>query len=132
MAARDFLRNNWPAVTIAVTAACDRMRCVRNSAYFTSTHQIASWPTGSEGGAYSEIGKRYRAALESAGVEVQLVPTAGSLGQPRPAAQPKVRSQPVGLYSRRHGRRGRSVRRPRVRLEPSSTNPCGFSIGGGF
>jgi TRAP-type uncharacterized transport system substrate-binding protein len=35
--------------------------------------------TGPEGGAYYELGKRYRAELENEGVKVQLVPTAGSL-----------------------------------------------------
>jgi TRAP-type uncharacterized transport system substrate-binding protein len=35
--------------------------------------------TGPKGGAYYEIGTRYREALASAGVEVRLLPTAGSL-----------------------------------------------------
>ena len=34
--------------------------------------------TGSPGGAYFDFGERYRAALASAGVEVRVVPTAGS------------------------------------------------------
>ena len=35
--------------------------------------------TGPEGGAYNELGERYRSALARAGVEVRLVPTGGSL-----------------------------------------------------
>ena len=35
--------------------------------------------TGPEGSAYYEDGKRYRAALAKAGVEVQLLPTVGSV-----------------------------------------------------
>ncbi len=34
--------------------------------------------TGSEGGTFYDVGERYRAVLASAGVEVRLVPTAGS------------------------------------------------------
>jgi TRAP-type uncharacterized transport system substrate-binding protein len=35
--------------------------------------------TGPEGDAYHEVGKRYRTALARANVQLQLVPTAGSL-----------------------------------------------------
>jgi TRAP-type uncharacterized transport system substrate-binding protein len=41
-------------------------------------HQIVM-VTGPEGDAYYEVGKRYRAALAKADVEVRLVPTAGSV-----------------------------------------------------
>jgi TRAP transporter TAXI family solute receptor len=77
MAARDFLRNNWPAITIAVTAAAIVIAAI---AMFRglppSTIVIA---TGAEGGAYYEFGKRYRAELAGAKVDVQVMRTAGSL-----------------------------------------------------
>jgi len=77
MALRNFLRNNWPAVTIAVTAA--GIACAAIGMLLTMPPRMIVMATGSEGGAYYEVGKRYRAALASAGVEVRLVPTAGSL-----------------------------------------------------
>jgi TRAP transporter TAXI family solute receptor len=77
MAAKNFLRNNWPVITIAVTAAaiaCAAIVVLRGLP--PSTIVLA---TGAEGGAYYEFGKRYRAELARANVEVQLRPTAGSL-----------------------------------------------------
>ena len=76
MALRDFLRNNWPAVAIAVTVV---------AAVIAAVVILRSMPprtivmaTGSEGGTFYDVGERYRAALASSGVEVRLVPTAGS------------------------------------------------------
>ena len=77
MAAKDFLRNNWPAVTIAMTAAA--IACAAVVILNTLPPRTITMVTGPEGGAYYEIGERYRAALARAGVEVRLVPTAGSL-----------------------------------------------------
>jgi len=77
MPAGAFLRNHWPSVTIAVTAvaiAGAALALLRTM----PPHRIVM-ATGPEGGAYDEIGKRYRAALARADVEVQLVPTAGSV-----------------------------------------------------
>jgi TRAP-type uncharacterized transport system substrate-binding protein len=75
MAARDLLRNNWPAITIAVTAAVIAyMAIVMLGSMPPRTIVMA---TGPEGGAYSVVGKLYRAALGD-DVEVRLVPTAGS------------------------------------------------------
>jgi TRAP-type uncharacterized transport system substrate-binding protein len=77
MSAGDFLRNHWPAITIAVTTAA-----IAGAALVTvrgmPPHQIVM-VTGPEGDAYYEVGKRYRAALAKADVEVRLVPTAGSV-----------------------------------------------------
>jgi TRAP-type uncharacterized transport system substrate-binding protein len=77
MGARAFLRNNWPSVTIAVTAA---------AIGFVALVLLSNMPphrlvmaTGPEGGSYYEDGKRYRAAIAKEGVDVQLVPTAGSV-----------------------------------------------------
>src|SRR5262250_1441792 len=77
MAARDVLRNDWPAITIAVTAAA--IVCAAIVMLHSMPPRVVVMATGPEGGAYYELGKRYRAELASAGVEVRLVPTAGSL-----------------------------------------------------
>jgi TRAP transporter TAXI family solute receptor len=77
MAARDFLRNNWPAVTVTVTAAaivCAAIVMLRGMP--PSTIVIA---TGGPGGAYYDFGNRYREELARANVEVRVMQTAGSL-----------------------------------------------------
>jgi len=77
MSAREFLRNNWPAITIAVTAgaiACAAVVVLRG----LPPHVIVM-ATGPEGGAYYELGQRYREALAKANVELRLVTTAGSV-----------------------------------------------------
>src|SRR6516164_6249995 len=77
MPIRDFLPHHWPAITITVTAAA-----IGYAAFVMlgnmPPHRIVM-ATGPEGSAYYEDGKRYRAALAKAGVEVQLLPTAGSV-----------------------------------------------------
>jgi len=77
MSARDFLRNHWPAITITVTAAA--IACAAFVMLRSMPPHLIVMATGPEGDAYYEIGKRYRAALARANVEVQLVPTAGSV-----------------------------------------------------
>src|SRR5271155_1821192 len=77
MAARDIIRNHWPAITITVTAAvivCAAIVMLRDMPPRTIV-----MATGPEGGAYYELGKRYQTTLAGAGVEVRLVPTAGSV-----------------------------------------------------
>src|SRR3974390_1177963 len=77
MPAGDFLRHNWPAVTISVTAAaiaCAALLMLRSM----PPHRIVM-ATGPEGDAYYQVGERYRAALARENVEVQLVATAGSV-----------------------------------------------------
>ena len=76
MAARDLLRNNWPAITIAVTAAV--IACMAIVMLRSMPPGMIVMATGPEGGSYYELGKRYRAVLSEAGVEVRLIPTAGS------------------------------------------------------
>jgi TRAP-type uncharacterized transport system substrate-binding protein len=77
MSAADFLRNHWPAITIAVTTAAIAGAAIVMLRSMPP-HQIVM-VTGPEGDAYYEVGKRYRAALAKADVEVRLVPTAGSV-----------------------------------------------------
>jgi TRAP-type uncharacterized transport system substrate-binding protein len=77
MATKDFLRNNWPAVSITVTAAAIVIAAI--IILYTLPPRMIVMATGPKGGAYYEIGKRYRTALASAGVKVRLLPTDGSL-----------------------------------------------------
>src|SRR5215471_6144795 len=72
-----FVRNHWPSVTITVTAVA-----IAGAALVllrSMPPHVIVMATGPEGGAYDEIGKRYRAALARSNVEVQLMPTAGSV-----------------------------------------------------
>jgi len=77
MTAGEFLRTRWPAITIGVTAAAIALAAIVMLSNMPP--RMIMMATGAEGGAYYELGKRYRAELESEGVKVQLVPTAGSL-----------------------------------------------------
>jgi TRAP-type uncharacterized transport system substrate-binding protein len=77
MAVRDFLRNSWPTVAITVTVAA--IACAVAAVILSMPPRVIVMATGSEGGAYQEVGKRYRAALASAGVDLRLVPTAGAV-----------------------------------------------------
>ena len=77
MSARHFLENHWPSITIAVTATAIAgafLVMLRSM----PPHQIVM-ATGREGDVYYEIGERYRAALSYENVQVQLMPTAGSV-----------------------------------------------------
>ena len=76
MAARDLLRNNWPAITIAVTAAA--IACMAIVMLRSMPPRMIVMATGPEGGFYYKLGERYRAVLSEAGVEVRLFPTVGS------------------------------------------------------
>jgi TRAP-type uncharacterized transport system substrate-binding protein len=77
MPARDFLRHNWPAATIVLTAAAIFLLALVMLSNMPP-HRIVM-ATGPEGDAYHEIGERYREALARANIEVQLRPTAGSV-----------------------------------------------------
>jgi TRAP transporter TAXI family solute receptor len=77
MALREFLRSNWHLLTIALSAGV----IVCAAAFLLSTmppHSIAM-ATGPEGGGDYEIGRQYQELLARSGVELRLVPTAGSL-----------------------------------------------------
>ncbi len=77
MSARDLLRHHWPAVTITVIAAALAFAVL--AMLHTMPPRVLVMATGPEGGAYYEVGRRYRAALARAGVEVRLAPTGGSI-----------------------------------------------------
>jgi TRAP-type uncharacterized transport system substrate-binding protein len=77
MATKNFLRNHWPAISITVTAGAIVIAAI--VILLTLPPRMIVMATGPKGGAYYEIGTRYREALAKAGVEVRLLPTAGSL-----------------------------------------------------
>jgi TRAP-type uncharacterized transport system substrate-binding protein len=77
MAARDLLRNNWPAITVTVTAAA--IACMAIVMLGSMPPRMIVMATGPEGGTYYELGERYRAELARSNVEVRLVPTVGSV-----------------------------------------------------
>jgi TRAP-type uncharacterized transport system substrate-binding protein len=76
MAAKDILRNNWPAITITVTAAA--IACAAIVTLRSMPPRMIVMATGPEGGTYYEVGERYRVALALANVDLRLLPTAGS------------------------------------------------------
>jgi TRAP transporter TAXI family solute receptor len=76
MSAKRFLQTHWPSIAIAATAAA--IGCVTFAMVWTLPPRSIVMATGAEGGDYYELGKRYRAVLAQDGVDVQLVPTAGS------------------------------------------------------
>jgi len=73
----EFLRHNWPAITIGVTAVA--IACAAIVVLSNMPPRVIVMATGPEGDTYHDIGQRYRAVLARANVEVQLVPTAGSV-----------------------------------------------------
>ena len=77
MLGSDFLRHHWPTITISLTAAA--IACLAVVMLFSMPPHRIVMATGPEGDAYYEIGRRYRAALARANVDVQLVQTAGSV-----------------------------------------------------
>jgi TRAP-type uncharacterized transport system substrate-binding protein len=77
MPTSNFLRHHWPTVTIAVTGAA--IACAAVVMFSTMPPRRVVMATGPEGGAYYEVGQRYRAALARENVDLQLVPTQGSI-----------------------------------------------------
>ena len=73
----NLLRHNWPAITIGVTAAA--IACAAVVMLSNMPPRVIVMATGPEGDTYYDIGQRYRTVLARANVEVQLVPTAGSV-----------------------------------------------------
>jgi TRAP-type uncharacterized transport system substrate-binding protein len=115
MSARHFLQSNWQSIAIAVTVAA--VACAFLVIWLSMPPHAIVMATGPEGGTYYELGERYRTVLARSGVEVRLVPTAGSvenlakLLDPRsgvslalmqgelPAQEPPQNSSHLGLCS---------------------------------
>jgi len=77
MSAKHFLHSHWPSIMIAATAGA--IACVFLAMLWTLPPRTIVMATGPQGGDYYQLGQRYRAALAKDGVEVRLVPTAGSV-----------------------------------------------------
>jgi TRAP-type uncharacterized transport system substrate-binding protein len=76
MRLKDFLRDNWPSVTIAITVGV--IACAFLFLLWNMPPRVIVMATGAEGGTYYELGKRYQALLARDNIEVRLMPTAGS------------------------------------------------------
>src|SRR5262245_11119858 len=74
---RELLQANWHVVTIAITAGV--IVCTAMVLVGTMPPRAIVMATGPEGGAYQEIGKQYKAALQRSGEHLRLVTSAGSL-----------------------------------------------------
>jgi TRAP transporter TAXI family solute receptor len=76
MAAKDFIRNNWPTITICVTAAAIAVAAVMMLRSVPPDSIVIA--TGGSTGAYYKFGQRYHDELEKIGVKVDVKATAGS------------------------------------------------------
>jgi TRAP transporter TAXI family solute receptor len=77
MVVRELLRANWHVVTIAITAGA--ISCAAIVLLGTMPPSAIVMATGPKGGAYQEIGKQYKEALQRSGELLRLVTSAGSL-----------------------------------------------------
>jgi TRAP transporter TAXI family solute receptor len=76
MAAKDVIRNNWPTITICVTAAAIAAAAIMMLRSVPPDRVIIA--TGGQGGAYYKFGNRYSEELVRAGVKVEVRATNGS------------------------------------------------------
>jgi len=74
--AREFLRNRWPAVTIAVTAGA--IACAAVVMLLGLPPRTIVMASGDPDGAYYAFANRYRAELARANVKLRVLQTAGS------------------------------------------------------
>jgi TRAP-type uncharacterized transport system substrate-binding protein len=75
--ARRFLRRHWLALLFAAIGAA--VLAAVGLLLRTMPPSVITMATGSEGGAYYEVGKFYRSVLARSGVELKLLPTGGSV-----------------------------------------------------
>jgi TRAP-type uncharacterized transport system substrate-binding protein len=76
MAVKDFIRNNWPAITICVTATAIAFSAIVMLRNVPPDKIVIA--TGGQGGAYYRFGNRYREELARIGVKVEVRETKGS------------------------------------------------------
>jgi TRAP-type uncharacterized transport system substrate-binding protein len=74
---RQFLRRHWLALVLVAAGAV--ILCAAVLLLRTMPPRTITMATGSEGGAYHEVGKFYRTILARSGVELKLQPTGGSV-----------------------------------------------------
>ena len=82
MTVKDYFRTHRILLTIAVIAVAALIVAVlwvAIAALRPMPPRTVTMATGPEGGAYYEVGKRYRELLARQGIELQLLPTAGSV-----------------------------------------------------
>jgi TRAP transporter TAXI family solute receptor len=77
MAIQSYFRRHWPLLTIALVIAA--VAAASFVVFRTMPPRTIVMATGSEGGAYHEIGKRYQEVLAREGVRLRLVPTGGAV-----------------------------------------------------
>jgi TRAP-type uncharacterized transport system substrate-binding protein len=77
MAAKDFIRNNWPMITIVVTTAAIAVAAVMMLRSVPPDTIVIA--TGGQGGAYYKFGNSYREELARAGVKVEVRESTGTL-----------------------------------------------------
>lgn len=76
MAAKDHIRNNWPTITICVTATAIAAAALLMLRSVPSDKIVIA--TGGQGGAYYRFGARYREELAPAGVKVDVRESQGT------------------------------------------------------
>jgi TRAP-type uncharacterized transport system substrate-binding protein len=76
MTVKDFIRNNWPAITICVTATAIAAAAVTMLRNVPPDRIVIA--TGGQGGAYYKFGNRYHDQLAAAGVKVEVRETKGT------------------------------------------------------
>jgi TRAP-type uncharacterized transport system substrate-binding protein len=76
MAVKGFSRARWFLMSLAVAAV---MAGAAFMVWYTLPPRVITMATGAEGGAYFEVGKRYRDLLARDGITLRLVPTSGAL-----------------------------------------------------
>src|SRR5262249_8148533 len=76
MAAKDVIRNNWPTITICVTAAAIAAAAIVMLRTVPTGKIVIA--TGGQSGAYYKDGNRYREELARAGVKVEVRATNGT------------------------------------------------------
>jgi TRAP transporter TAXI family solute receptor len=77
MAARSYVRQHWPLLTAALVVAV--LAAAGLVVFQTMPPRTIVMATGSEGGAYHAIGKRYQEILAREGVRLRLRPTGGAV-----------------------------------------------------
>jgi TRAP transporter TAXI family solute receptor len=76
MAAGNYIRHNWPTITICVTATAIAVAAIMMLRSVPPDNIVIA--TGGQGGAYYKVGSRYREELARAGVKVEVRATNGS------------------------------------------------------
>src|SRR5215472_6170292 len=88
MAAKDYLQRFW--LYLATAGIVVILLAAGVYVVETLPPRRIVMATGAQGGAYHELGIRYRQLLAEAGIELQLLPTTGAIEKSDAAARPPV------------------------------------------